>query len=76
MDLGTKQYIVVGKKAEKTRWDACIELSQLVRKPTIQMSSLMKGMSKEQIEGFCSHVKTFSRPDIEFWCVWKLNKPQ
>lgn len=76
MEVGNKTYTVVGKKANKTRWDACIEVAQLVRRPTIQISSLMKGMSKEDIEAFYTKAKTYSDPAINFWVLWKEFKPQ
>ena len=72
----TRNFEIVGKKAEKTRWDACVELGQLTGKPTIQVSTLLKGLKLNEVEGFISQAKTYSRPDIQFWQIWKENKPK
>ena len=79
MDIGKdylKKFKVVGKKAEKSRWDWCVDVAKMTSKPVIVISTLLKGLTGEQIAGFYNKAKESSRPDIEFWKVWKDNKPK
>jgi len=66
---------VVGDKAQKNRWDAVVEVADLVKRKPIQISTLMKGMTMEQIEGFYKTAKTFTDPEINFWVLWRENRP-
>ena len=63
-------------KEEKSRWLWCEDISNLVGKTTIHISTLMKGMTTEQIKEFYNTAKTYSNPKIMFWKVWKDNKPK
>lgn len=71
-----KKYIVVGKRVEKSRWDWCQDVAVLVGRKTIQISTLMKGMNKEQIKGFYKTAKTYTDARIKFWMLWDEHKPR
>lgn len=70
------KFKVTNKPVEKSRWEYCEDVALLVGKSTIQISSLMKGMSAKQIEDFYNKAKTYTRSDINFWIIWKEHKPQ
>ena len=62
-------------KEEKSRWDWCNSISNLVGKTTIQISTLMKGMKTNEVRDFYLKAKTYIDSDIEFWkLLKKFNK--
>lgn len=45
-----KEYKVTGKKAEKSRWDFIIDISNIIKQPPIKVSTWLKGFKTKDVE--------------------------
>ena len=75
-DNYNREFRVVNKPVEKSRWNFCEDIGQLVGRNPIVISTMMKGLTVNDIKGFLDVAKTYTRPDIEFWNIWRIHKPK
>jgi len=50
MELSNKTYTIVGKKADKTRWQFCEDIGKILKQPTLTVSTWLTGFKTNDVE--------------------------